>query len=169
MTVKNGETCLMKTPKNLSEKETFDTINYIISKIAPKYTFSGYDLDDIKQESFIICIEALDRYDNERPLENFLAVNLSNRLKNLIRDNHMNSKSPEKKNIKCPASIKDENYIEDRRTDFENDLINKDIKQCIDEKMPHSMCEDYLKMLHGVYVPKNKKEQILEFIRGFVE
>lgn len=159
----------MKIPKNLSEKETLDTIDYIISKIAQKYTFSGYELDDIKQESFIICIEALDRYDNERPLENFLAVNLSNRLKNLIRDNHMNSKSPEKKNITYPASIVDESYIQDNRFDFENDLINKDIKECIDEKMPHNMREDYLKILHGVYVAKNKKEQIFEFIRGFLE
>ena len=36
----------------------------------------------------MICMDALNRYDQKRPLENFLSVNLSNRLKNFIRDNH---------------------------------------------------------------------------------
>ena len=38
-----------------------DTIQIIINRIAPKYTFQGYDVDDIKQESFLICADALDR------------------------------------------------------------------------------------------------------------
>ena len=40
----------MKIPKNLTEEETLETINYIISKIAPKYTFHGFELDDLNMK-----------------------------------------------------------------------------------------------------------------------
>ena len=74
----------MKIPKNLKEDEVLDKIELVINRIAPKYTFHGYDLNDIKQEAFIICYEALERYDQKRPLENFLSVNLSIDLKTLL-------------------------------------------------------------------------------------
>ena len=57
----------MKIPKNLKEDEVLDKIELVINRIAPKYTFHGYDLNDIKQEAFIICYEALERYDQKRP------------------------------------------------------------------------------------------------------
>ena len=78
----------MNIPDGMTEQEVVDQIEKVCNRIAPRYTFYGYALDDIKQEAFIICMEALNRYDNSRPLENFLSVNLSNRLKNFVRDNH---------------------------------------------------------------------------------
>ena len=74
----------MNIPKNMTREEVLDKINLVVNRISPKYTFHGYDLDDIKQEAFMICMDALNRYDQKRPLENFLSVNLSNRLKNFI-------------------------------------------------------------------------------------
>ena len=38
----------MKIPKNLNEQEVVDKIDLVINRIAPKYTFHGYDIDDIK-------------------------------------------------------------------------------------------------------------------------
>ena len=67
----------MKVPPNMTEEEVLRVMNKVIDKTAAKYTFYGYTVDDIKQESYIICIDALKRYDNKRPLENFLSVNLS--------------------------------------------------------------------------------------------
>ena len=78
----------MNIPKNMTKEEVLDKIKLVVDRISPKYTFHGYDVDDIKQEAFMICMDALDRYDQKRPLENFLSVNLSNRLKNFVRDNH---------------------------------------------------------------------------------
>lgn len=78
----------MRVPKNMTEKEVMDQMMVVIDRTAAKYTFYGYDVEDIKQEAFIICMDALERYDEKRPLENFLAVHLSNRLKNFIRDNY---------------------------------------------------------------------------------
>ena len=48
-------------------------IEVVVNRISPKYTFNTYDVDDIKQEAFIICMDALQRYDQKRPLENFLS------------------------------------------------------------------------------------------------
>jgi DNA-directed RNA polymerase specialized sigma24 family protein len=72
----------------MTEQQVIDQIKIVVNRIAPKYTFNTYDVDDIKQEAFIICMDALERYDNKRPLENFLSVHLSNRLKNFVRDNY---------------------------------------------------------------------------------
>ena len=77
----------------MTDEQVLETMDLVINRIAPRYTFYGYAVNDIKQESYIICIEALERYDEKRPLENFLSVNLSNRLKNFIRDNYFYSGS----------------------------------------------------------------------------
>ena len=78
----------MKIPSNMTEEEVISVIQRVCERSAPRYTFYGYEVKDIIQEANIICIEALERYDEKRPLENFLASNLSNRLKNFVRDNH---------------------------------------------------------------------------------
>lgn len=158
----------MNVPENLSEDEVLNIIYRIVDKISPKYIFQGYDLDDIKQESFIICLDALDRYDSSRPLENFLSVHLSNRLKNFIRDNHYVKSNIEKKKIKSPYYISDDNFLNEN-FDLESYVINKEILELIDEKLPANLREDYLKMINGVFINKNRKEKIIETIRAIVE
>ena len=86
----------MHIPDNMTKDQVVDQINVVVNRIAPKYTFYGYQADDLKQEAFIICMEALPRYDAKRPLENFLSVHLSNRLKNFVRDNHFTSNEEQK-------------------------------------------------------------------------
>ena len=41
-----------------------EIIDKVINRTAPKYTFGFYEVDDIKQESFIICLDAMKNYDN---------------------------------------------------------------------------------------------------------
>lgn len=157
----------MKIPKNMKEKEVINVIENVISKIAPKYTFKDYDLDDIKQESFIICIDALNRYDGKRPLENFLSVHLSNRLKNFIRDNHYVKDNIHKKKIKAPQYIVDDNYI---NTDYnlESEIINKEIFDKIDEELPANLREDYLKTLNNISITKQRKEKLFDTIKRII-
>ena len=57
----------MKIPKNMTEAQVLSSIDAIVNRIAPKYTFYGYDVEDIKQEAFIICFDALNRYDENAP------------------------------------------------------------------------------------------------------
>ena len=51
----------MNIPKNMTKEEVLDKIKLVVDRISPKYTFHGYDVDDIKQEAFMICMDALDR------------------------------------------------------------------------------------------------------------
>ena len=150
------------------DEQTYKIIEKVINKIAHKYTFRDYDLEDIKQEAFIICHEALSRYDNDRPLENFMSVHLSNRLKNFVRDNYYVKENQHKKKIKSPQYILDDNIANDSYN-LEDYIIQKEILEKIDEKIPVSLREDYLKLCNGVSIQKNKKDKLLDFIRSFID
>ena len=96
----------------MTEQQVIDQIKIVCDRISPRYTFYGYTVDDIKQEAFIICMEALNRYDEARPLENFLSVNLSNRLKNFVRDNHfIGDENVDRQKVYQPAQLDYEDSI----------------------------------------------------------
>jgi len=159
----------MKIPKNMTEEETLDKINLVVDRISPKYTFFGYDVNDIKQEAFIICVEALERYDQKRPLENFLSVNLSNRLKNFVRDNFGNAKDIEKKKISCPTAITHEysrtlSYQED--VDLKLDM--SDIREKIDKELHSSYRADYLKFINNITIPKPRRDNLIQELKDIV-
>lgn len=155
----------MKKLKNLSEEETIQVITNVVDRIAPKYTFNGYETEDMKQEAYIICLEALERYDSTRPLENFLSVNLSNRLKNFIRDNFGNAKDVEKKKVNAPLNISNAECCLPSVDFLSESIENKEIYNIIDKKIPTKLREDFLKFTNGVYINKIKKQQLLEVIQ----
>ncbi len=157
----------MKIPKNMSEEQVYETIYSIVERISHKYTFYGYEVDDIKQEAFIICLDAIERYDECRPLENFLSVNLSNRLKNFIRDNHYVKNNDHKKKVKQPYNLCSENIVNE---DFDLDKIieEKEIFDLIDSELPSNLREDYLKVINDVPISKNRKERLHEAIREII-
>ena len=78
----------MKVPKGMTKSEVLDVINKICDRYAYKFQFGYFTPDDIRQEAFIIAMDALERYDESRPLENFLAVHVKNRLNNFKRDRY---------------------------------------------------------------------------------
>jgi hypothetical protein len=47
----------MKIPKNMTQEQVIDQINIVVNRISARYIFHGYELDDIKQEAFIICMD----------------------------------------------------------------------------------------------------------------
>ena len=104
----------MRIPSGMTEEQVINTV------------------DDIKQEAFIICIEALNRYEEGRPLENFLSVNLSNRLKTFMRDNYFTGSSNEKrKKVFQPAQLDYEDHIIDDKGLFSNSYDGLDMKEMI--------------------------------------
>jgi len=169
----------MELPNGMTEQQVLDQIQKVCDRIAPKYTFYGYTVDDIKQESFIICLEALKRYDQNRPLENFLSVNLSNRLKNFVRDNHfIKSDNCDREKVMQPAQLEHENNIIDEYNKFSTSydkLQTKDMAEKINKFMPAHMRLDYLKMINDVYITKQRREEILNIINeilgehGYIE
>jgi len=52
--------------------------------------------------------------------------------------------------------------------DFIDMVERKEIISIIDKKLDVSMRSDYLRMLHGVYVPKARREQIIEAVVAII-
>ena len=159
----------MKIPKNMTEKETLEKIDIVVNRIAPKYSFSGYDVNDIKQEAYIICMDALNRYDQKRPLENFLAVNLSNRLKNFIRDNYCKSSDTDKKKVMCPSPMPTQDIAIDNDLTVEDKIFHSQMTEIIEEKLPASLRMTYLKFINNVSITKAKKEELIETLRTILQ
>ena len=160
----------MHIPSNMTQQNVIDQIEIVVNRIAPKYTFYGYDTNDMKQEAFIICMEALPRYDENRPLENFLSVHLSNRLKNFVRDNHFTSNEEQKAKVMKPGQLANEEYIlDDDREENVESVDYKEMTKVLDIKLPAEYRSDYLKIVNDVYVPKKRKEEVLFIIEHILE
>jgi len=157
----------------MTEEQVTEQIQIVCDRIAPRYTFHGYTIQDMKQEAFIICMEALHRYDESRPLENFLSVNLSNRLKNFVRDNHyIAGDSSCRVKISQPAQLEHANSIVDNEgsmsTTYE-EIESRDMVYLINKYLPANMRMDYLKMINEVYITKQKRDDVIETILDILE
>ena len=156
----------MKIPNGMTEAEVLAKIQLVIDRIAPRYVFPGYDLADVKQEAFIICMSALDRYKEGFPLENFLSSNLSKRSKNLIRDRHYVKSDPEeKKRIKMPGQLSQEEYTKYYYDDTDRSIDVQALSDIIDRELPAKYRSNYLKMVNGVNVLKKDREELIEVIK----
>lgn len=168
----------MKVPKGMKESEVLEVINRICNRYAHKFKFGYFTPDDIRQEAFIIAIDALERYDESRPLENFLAVHVKNRLNNFKRDRYYrqqkikNDDLDELNNSKKFLmdtldidNIRDEKEGNMRLEDeFVDKIANEELLEIIDEHLDVSFRSDYLRIRDGTYVPKPRREQIIEEI-----
>ena len=144
----------------------------VIDRIAPKYTFSYYELDDIKQESFIICLEAVEKYDNSRPFENFISKHLSNRLKTLIRDKYSRSNIESEKHEKLNQSKK--NLMDLKSVDgsykiYEDDIIERmstsEAIETLMRELPPSMRNNFYRLANGVSIQSSKKAALFDKIK----
>lgn len=134
-------------PTGIPVNQILQTIDKVVNSLAFKYRFDIHDEDDIRQEGRRIGWEALDRYDESKPLENFLRVHIRNRLINFHRDN---SKIPDSSNLHLCR---------------EDDNETKELEEIINEKLPVEYRADYLKLRHGCVISKAKRDKILEVVR----
>jgi len=84
---------------NVNEEDFIQVIKKITQKLSYKFKFGYHEVDDMKQQATIFALEALERYDKTRPLENFLWTHVRNRLFNYKRDNYQR---PDKPCLTCP-------------------------------------------------------------------
>jgi DNA-directed RNA polymerase specialized sigma24 family protein len=183
----------MKIPNNMTSEEVIEVIQRVSKRLAGKFAFGYYDRDDIEQEAFFIACDGLESYDESRPLENFLSVHLNNRLTNFRRDNYYRAQKPcaecngvlcercerrsfkinSKKNLMDPINIqtvRDENESNMRlHFDYLKKLENEEVSVLIDKFLPLEYRIDYLKMLEGVHVPKNRRIKIESIILEIIE
>jgi DNA-directed RNA polymerase specialized sigma24 family protein len=161
----------MRVPNGMTEQQVIDQIQIVCERIAPKYIFYGYTKEDIMQESFIICVEALNRYEEGRPLENFLSVNLSNRLKTFMRDNYFIGNSNEaRKKLAQPSQLEyEDKIIDDANENTYDGLDIKDMINAIDKHIPASVRMDYLKIINDIYITKQRREEIIDIIKSILQ
>lgn len=74
-------------------QKILDEARPIIEKIAKARSVNGafayYENEDVYQEVWCLCLDALVRYDvSIGPIENYLVIHVANRLKNLKRDKY---------------------------------------------------------------------------------
>lgn len=171
----------------MTEIEVVAVIEKIAKRLAPKYVFGFFEREDIVQEAIIMGLDALDRYDESRPLENFLSVHISNRLKSFLRDNYYRQKPlcscdkqdceicvsklkriEAQKNIMAPIdldSVCDEQEQSMRYGDsLYKGLEIKEIRELINKYLPLEYRIDFKKLCEGISIPKPRRDKIKEII-----
>lgn len=83
----------------ISDEEFIAVLDKITKKLIYKFKFGYHEAEDMKQQAAIFALEALDKYDHKRPLENFLWTHVRNRLFNFKRDHYQR---PDKPCLTCP-------------------------------------------------------------------
>lgn len=93
---KSYSSTLSKTKKKrkVSESEFLEVLDKITKKLIHKFRFGYHSVEDMKQQASVFALEALERYDGKRPLENFLWTHVRNRLFNFKRNNYQRPDSP---------------------------------------------------------------------------
>jgi len=164
------------------EQETLDIIEKVANNLAGKYKIAYYDADDIKQEIFIWCLEALDKYDGKRPLENFLMVHARNRCILLKRSfnerkdlkDSTNVKALEarksKKNLLSPISIDEiDPTDEPSMCNHDDNIADKELWSIIDSEIPLHIRKDYLKFKSGVKISSCKMKKLKEIVQEILK
>ena len=173
-----------------------NTIRKICKVLSEKYTFGYMDKDDIEQEGFIIGMLILPLYDKEKSsLETFLYIHIGNKLKTFKRDHYLRKdftctycgrKDPEcehcqrrewkyiiKRHLMEPLDIDNVNGNNNSNM-YENfDILSimerKEILNIINENLDISLRSDYLKMIDGMYLPKQKRDIVEKRIKEILQ
>lgn len=182
----------MKLPSGITEEEFLTAFNASIGNLAKQFSFPGYTHEDMRQEAFILAAEGVFAFKPELgiPLDKFLHIHLHNRLFNFKRNNfirHETScgeckrtgeicqrcKTMKKRNINklkilAPGTIDDDNPYAAYENSLEYiELV--DYVERLEQLMPKSMYEDFLRLKDGASIPTKRKQNIKDFIRDSVE
>src|SRR5688500_13353992 len=84
----------VRLPSNMSEAQVLEAIEKTVRLVAASFRFGYFDVDDMRQQARLFALQALDKYDESRPLENFLYTHIKNRLINFKRDKYKRNDPP---------------------------------------------------------------------------
>ncbi len=165
----------MKIPKGINEAEAVEVIMKIAKRLAPKYVFASYDVEDIQQEAFLIGIAGLEKYDQKRPLENFMYTHINNRLKTFKRDNYYRLDygtaaqkiQDRKKSLLEPVDIDAIYSVYTNEQSTSNAQIHETL-ELIDKRLPAHLRRDYLKLQSNSPLPKGRKAIVIEAIERII-
>lgn len=106
-------------PHNVSNEEFIRVLDNISKRLGHKFRFGYHDFEDMKQQAAIFALEGLEKYDNTKPLENFLWTHVRNRLFNYKRNNYQR---PDKPCLNCPLFDKSYKCSNNQCSAFTNKL-----------------------------------------------
>ena len=185
----------MNYPHNLTEKEVMRAMDKAIALLAQTFVFGYFDSDDIRQEAYIFGLEALPRYDPNRPLENFLYSHIRNRLINFKRDKYHRTDPPckicaehgkhtdgstcpkylawkrrnaSKQNLMRPQDIQTADDSDKSLKMKQSVVDDANILECvklIDLHLDVELRSTYIRMKYGESVPKTKRVKVENAIR----
>jgi hypothetical protein len=152
-------------------QEQLDIIISIAKKLAPKYRFAYYDISDIEQEGILLGLDALNRWDGVRPLENFIFTHIRNRLGTLKRDKYyrLDNGGPlpiqeAKKRLLDAVDITICAHQCWRDREEAPELF-----ALIDKYLPSTLRGDYLRYMDGAKLQSGRKAHLLSVIKSIVE
>ena len=165
----------MRIPHGINEDEAIAVIMRIAKRLAPKYVFATYAVEDIEQEAFLIGIAGLEKYDPTRPLENFMYTHISNRLKTFKRDNYFRLDygtaaqkiQDQKKRLLEPMDIDALYNICTTDQTVSHAQANETL-YLIDRKLPSHLRRDYLKLQSNASLPKGRKAIVIDAIERII-
>lgn len=189
----------MKIPKNHSEQEVLDVIDNIANRLCYKFKFGYHSPEDMKQQARLFAWEGLEKYDNKRPLENFLWTHVRNRLYNFKRNNYSRLEKPCDTcefyiNKKCTAFVDQEecnlykgwldrnnakkNLMHSISVEFDQKesttssvgtLFAKEVVELLDAELHVRFREDWIRLLNNLRLNKIRKDRILEEIKSILK
>lgn len=95
---------MTRIPDGMTLDEVMVTIDKVANRLAHKFKFGYHTVDDMKQQARMYAWIGLEKYDNKRPLENFLWTHVRNRLFNFKRDKYLR---PDLPCLSCPIKAYD--------------------------------------------------------------
>ena len=193
-------------PKGVTQEEFLKVLDNISKRLCHKFRFAYHNIDDMKQQAAIFALEGLQKYDNKRPLENFLWTHVRNRLFNYKRNNYQR---PDKPCLTCPLfdkhlkvsnnqcskyldkqecdsyriwskrndskkNIIQPSYIEEdlnpiKSKDISSFIQNQEIIDFLDSNIESEYRESYLKLKHGLKIPKQQLDKLKKHIFDLME
>ena len=154
----------MRQIKGMTETEVLNLILKISLRIAKKFPIPGYEPEDIQQECYLMAVDALERYDEQLPLENFLSIHLRNRVFNFRRDHYVRKQAV--LDTECIDFVEDDILDSDNT---ESEVECKELWNRIDTELPANLREDYLRLLDGVSIPSKRKKKLLEALASICQ
>lgn len=154
----------------------------IIHKIAKsrkqKHKFAYFSPEDISQEIWILCLDALSRYRPEcGEIEHYLNSHVTNRLKNLKRDKYfrpdINNQPLTQNRINLVNAVSIDNVRVSDKTKFlassspEADpflsLEAEDTKELILDNLPPHLVEPFKDLLEGKKIKKSLLQEVRDY------
>jgi len=141
--------------------ESLEVIMDIADSLSVAYESKTLSKEDLYQEIFLFCVDALPNYDSRGPLENFLRHHAKNRILNLLRFNKRRKAIFETVDI---DALKENLYYEP------SDLLEtQELFSILEEELNTQERKILMKILDGIPVVGSRKNHVREKVREIIE